>query len=324
MAEFVLPALYALFLWWFLTGAILYLDGLPRHTFKWTMGAAALVLAGAFIGLYGTAQDNSLFGAYAAFTCGVLIWGWQQISFYTGTITGPRKIPCKDGCSGWRHFGHALLANLYHETSIVACLGLTALILWGAPNQLGLWTVIVLWWMHESARINVFLGVRNLNENFLPEHMAFLKSFLRKKPMNLFFPVSVTVSTALTFWMWQSAAAAAGTAEAAGYSLLAAMMTLAVIEHWFLVLPIPAERLWDWGLKSRKPALHGSHDGGVSPGSGASTIHPYNDNQKTSCQHPEGESGPELEGRQQWTTTRFSKTASASSTPKAVTASSPI
>ena len=29
---------------------------------------------------------------------------------------------------------------------------------------------------------------------------------------------------------------------------------LAVLEHWFLVLPLPSEALWSWGLRSRASA----------------------------------------------------------------------
>ena len=39
---------------------------------------------------------------------------------------------------------------------------------------------------------------------------------------------------------------------AAGLALVLA--ALAVIEHWFLVVPIPATALWSWGLKSREAA----------------------------------------------------------------------
>ena len=49
--------------------------------------------------------------------------------------------------------------------------------------------------MHLSARLNVFLGVRNVSEEFVPAHMEVLKSFLTRKPMNLLFPVSVTAAT---------------------------------------------------------------------------------------------------------------------------------
>jgi G3E family GTPase len=33
---------------------------------------------------------------------------------------------------------------------------------------------------------------------------------------------------------------------------LATMMALAILEHWFLVIPLPAGKLWQWGLASRK------------------------------------------------------------------------
>jgi hypothetical protein len=38
-------------------------------------------------------------------------------------------------------------------------------------------------------------------------------------------------------------------------------MALAVIEHWFMILPIPAEALWRWSLKksegeSREPGSY--------------------------------------------------------------------
>ena len=39
------PVLYTLFAWWFSTGVILYLVGLPRATHKWTMAATTLLLA---------------------------------------------------------------------------------------------------------------------------------------------------------------------------------------------------------------------------------------------------------------------------------------
>ena len=29
------------------------------------------------------------------------------------------------------------------------------------------------------------------------------------------------------------------------------LLTLAILEHWFLVLPLPADALWSWGLRSR-------------------------------------------------------------------------
>ncbi len=255
MSEYVYPALFALFIWWFSTGVIIYLDGLPRRTFRWSMLGATVVLGGSLYGLAVSSADTSVTGAYIAFTCGLLAWGWQEISFYMGYVTGPRKQPCPEDCGGWRHFGHAIQTSLYHELAIIVAGAVVVWLTWGQPNQVGTWTFMVLWWMHQSAKLNVFLGVRNLNEEFLPEHLQFLRGFLTKKSMNLLFPLSVTISTVITAVLVQRALAPEATAfDAAGYTFLATLMALAVLEHWFLVLPLPAAALWNWWLRSRGKA----------------------------------------------------------------------
>jgi putative photosynthetic complex assembly protein 2 len=255
VADFALPILHAIFVWWFSTGVILYLDGLPTKTFKWSMAAATVVFGVALYGLYTSAGDATVSGAYAAFTYGLLAWGWQEISFYMGYVTGPRKRPCGEDCRGWRHFLHAVETSLYHELSILITLAVIVGLTWGQPNHVGLWTFVALWWMHESARLNVFLGVRNLNEEFLPDHMEFLKSFFNNsKPINLLFPVSVTVSTVVTVLLAQAALHPAATPfDLVAYTFIATMMALAILEHWFLVLPLPAAALWNWSLRSRTP-----------------------------------------------------------------------
>jgi putative photosynthetic complex assembly protein 2 len=42
------------------------------------------------------------------------------------------------------------------------------------PNQVGTGTFAVLWVMRISAKLNLFLGVRNLSEELLPPHLAYL------------------------------------------------------------------------------------------------------------------------------------------------------
>jgi hypothetical protein len=37
--------------------------------------------------------------------------------------------------------------------------------------------------------------------------------------------------------------------QATGLSFLITMMALGVIEHWFLVLPIPFAKIWGWWLR---------------------------------------------------------------------------
>ncbi len=251
-----LPALFALFVWWFSTGAIMILNGLPRQSFPWSMGGASIVLVGALVVLRDSAADASATGAYTAFTAALLAWAWIEMGFYLGFVTGPRRHACPPGCHGWRHFRHAIAANLYHEIAILVLLALAVGLTWGAPNQTGLWTLLVLHWMHLSARLNVFLGVSNLNADFLPEHLAHMRSFFRHRPMNLLFPISVSVSTIVALLLAQRAAGdPADALHVTGYSLVATLMVLAILEHWFLVLPLRAALawtgLWQWSLGER-------------------------------------------------------------------------
>jgi putative photosynthetic complex assembly protein 2 len=252
MHAYVFPSLFALFVWWFSTGAIIFLDNLPRKTFKWSMLGASFVFFFCLLGIAHTARQTSVTGAYAAFFYGLFAWGWQEISFYMGYVTGPRTEPCPENCGGFKHFVHAVQTSLWHELAIIASAAIVTYLSWGQPNQVGLWTFMVLWWMHQSAKLNVFFGVRNLNEEFLPEHLTFLKSFLKSKPMNLFFPISITVSMVIATILWQHAAAAPTVFTRSADTFLATMMTLAILEHWFLVIPLPAGKLWQWGLASRK------------------------------------------------------------------------
>lgn len=252
--EYALPIAYALCLWWFSTGLIFYLDQLPVRTFRWSMAGATVLLGLSLYVIWSMRGDTSLWGVYASFTAGVLAWGWQEISLYTGFVTGPRKHRCAEGCSGWRHFGHAIGVNLWHEIAIIMVAMIIAGLSWSSENQWGLWSYLLLWIMHLSARLNVFLGVRNVSEEFVPAHMEVLKSFLTRKPMNLLFPVSVTGGTIGAVLLFQKAFSATNPGEVAGFSLLAALASLAVIEHWLLMLPLPVEKLFRWSLPQRANA----------------------------------------------------------------------
>ena len=75
--------------------------------------------------------------------------------------------------------------------------------------------------------------------------------------MNLLFPVSVTLATIVTALLLINVLAAPiASFERTGFMLLATLSALAVLEHWFLVVPIPFEKLWSWGLSERHHTPH--------------------------------------------------------------------
>jgi putative photosynthetic complex assembly protein 2 len=241
--------------WWFSTGVILYLDGLPRWTFKWTMLSATALLLLALVGLLVTGRDTRVTGAYLAFTCALMVWAWQEIAFLLGYITGPRRQACPDDARGWARAMFAVQAVLHHELALVALGGCVFLATWGSPNQTGLWTYLVLWTMRQSAKLNVFLGVRNLNETFLPVHLAYMQSYFARKAMNPLFPFSVFCGSAVAWLIWEAALLSPDPFAATSFAFAATLLTLAVLEHWFLVLPLPSEALWSWGLRSRAASV---------------------------------------------------------------------
>lgn len=250
-----LPVLFAVFVWWFSTGIVLLLDGLPRTTFRWSHLLSTVLAIGAFIGLAHTAAQTTVTGAYCAFTCALLVWGWHELSFLTGWVTGPRQRGADRGARGWVRFVQAVGAILWHELAILGSGALIAAITWNAPNQVGLSTFAVLWVMRISAKLNVFLGVRNLSIELLPPHLAYLASYFRRRAMNLLFPFSITASTVVAAWMVNDAidAREAG-AYATGQLLVATLLVLAIVEHWLLVLPLQATALWRWAMRRRDAA----------------------------------------------------------------------
>jgi putative photosynthetic complex assembly protein 2 len=248
----IFAALFTVFVWWFSTGVILYLNGMPRATHKWTMLGATLMLIAALVALRSTAHVTEVWAAYCAFTSAVLVWAWQEIGFLLGYVTGSRKTECPKGIGGWRRFGFAAEAVVYHELALIVLAALIWLVTFDGPNQIGLWTYLVLWAMRQSAKLNVYLGVRNLNEEFLPQHLKYMQSYFVRKPMNVFLPISVVVSLLIAVPLWQSVyAAGSGSFEAIGLALVATLFSLAILEHLFLVIPLPFEALWRWGLRSR-------------------------------------------------------------------------
>ena len=84
-----------------------------------------------------------------------------------------------------------------------------------------MWTYLVLWGMRQSAKLNLFLGVRNLGVEFLPQHLRYLQSFFRRRAMNALFPLSIVAATLLVVLLARRTLhPEALPFETAGYALL--------------------------------------------------------------------------------------------------------
>jgi putative photosynthetic complex assembly protein 2 len=241
MSQIFIPVLFALLMWWISTGVILRVVMLPPRTYPASVAVAAAITGAALLGL-ATVPKADASDAYVTFTCVLAVWGFVELTFLTGYVTGPRKTALPIGVTGWRRFRFAIETILFHELLLLA--GAAAVLIAAGPdNGIASGTYAVLWVMRLSAKLNLFLGVPSLNADLLPRQLAHLASYFRNRSMNVLLPVSIVgsaVATALLF----DRAASGDDYSTAGYALLGALLALALLEHLFMLMPFPVAALW--------------------------------------------------------------------------------
>lgn len=254
MIDYLLALAAVTLAWWLSTGVVLLLNHRGDATRRIAMLGMSGVCASALLALPENSHDLSAAGALFGFLCGLCIWAWLEMSYLMGFITGPRAAACPDGASSRSRFWHGLQASLYHELLVLSAMLLTTMLTWAGGNSVAAATCITLGLMRWSAKLNLFLGVRNYNQDWLPERLAYLDSYTRRARMNALFPLSVTAASALAFYLLLQALATNDPFLRAADLLVSALLTLAVLEHWFLVLPFGESALWRWAQQDTAPA----------------------------------------------------------------------
>ncbi len=241
MADFLLAALFVTLVWFFSTGGILWLNRLPRELHQGAIVAAIPAAAAAFCGHLVAANEAGPAAAYLGFASAIVIWGWHEMSFLMGFVTGPNRAPLDPGAHGWRRFRASAATLIHHEIALALTLAGMAAMTWGAPNQVGTLTFALLFAMRLSTKLNIFLGVPNLSAELLPPHLAYLKSHFRVAPTNLLFPVSLLASVALLLHL-------GGRLGETGAALLFTLAFLGLVEHLVMMLPVRDADLWKWAM----------------------------------------------------------------------------
>ena len=247
MSALALPLLFATVLWFVATGVVLWLDRLPRTTWPTSIVAATVASGFAMAGVIATAPLTGPAAAYAAFACALVIWGWHELSFLMGFVTGPNRAACPDGARGWRRFRLAAATLIHHEIAMAATVVVLAAATWGQPNQTATLTFVLLFVMRLSAKLNVFAGVPHLSTDMMPDHMRYLASYFRVRPPGLTFALSTLGVIVLAAVLADLALRSHG-GVATGYALAFALVLLALVEHAFLVVPWRDSRLFRWAL----------------------------------------------------------------------------
>ncbi len=248
MSSYLLAISIALLGWWLSTGIILYLNLLPRRSHAWSVGGFALLALASLALLPGISAEHSQPAAIAGFAVALTVWGALEISYLMGFLTGNNSQPCPAGISGWRRFRLAIATSIHHELAVVACGVAIIALSWKAPNQVAAGTYLTLWLMRWSAKLNLYLGVSNFNEHWLPERNRYLVSYMRTRAMNWLFPFSVGLATIVATLLALAASSADNAVDRLSSSLVCTLLALAILEHWFLVLPVRDSALWQWAI----------------------------------------------------------------------------
>ncbi len=261
-----LAAGIALFAWWFATGAILWrvrvadnraqAGDSDAHAMSVLMGVPVLAFGIAMV--LGARDDPSANGTYLGFLGALALWGWIELAFLSGVITGPNREPCPTFARPTNRFWRAVGTILWHEAALFCTLGALAFLGVGAQNPFAFYTFALLLFARISAKFNLFFGVPRINTQFLPLPLRHLPSHFRFARMNPLFPVSVTALTAATALFLERTVTATTPGTTTGFALLTCLCALALLEHWFMVLPLPDEKLWRWMLPVAKPTSQSS------------------------------------------------------------------
>lgn len=233
-------ALTALGLWWGSTQVLLWL---VRLTTLRTQNLAALSLGVvSAIAATWSAWAESVAAVYVGFSAALGLWGAFEIAFLSGAVLG---IDARASGSGllsraWAAFR----AILWNELALLATLAALAVATWGAPNAIAFHAFGALWAMRASAKLNLFLGVRNLCTEFLPDTVAHLGRHFRRAPINPLYPFSVLAGTLAAAFLLRAGLHAETPAEAVSMAFLTALVTFGTLEHWLMLTPLSPLQLW--------------------------------------------------------------------------------
>lgn len=255
MSEFGLALLVALTGWWFSTGVILWLVHRSQRHHRKIFALSTLTMLLAFYGVATSVYESTPQSVVLAFCLALLLWGWLEMGYLMGFITGPRKEVCPDGATTASRMRLGLGTCLWHELTLLAMVAVLFLLSWQQPNQTALWTFTVLWLMRWSSKLNLVLGVRNYNQSWLPEHLAYVHSYIPRRVLNPLFPVSVVVGGVVTFLLFNAAMQTPELGLMIGLTLAGAIAALGTLEHLFLMAPLRDAALWDWAAPDRGPAV---------------------------------------------------------------------
>ena len=238
MLQLLAAALASIGIWWASTAVLIFFNFIPGAQIWVFLTSLTLAISGG-TWLLRNGDRTGTRAAYISFTAGLLVWGFAESSFYTGFIFGLDLPPIQVDGPGVDSFFHVIGLSLWHE---LLALGLGILAAWKvktARNPFGWYVFLMLFLFHQSAKLNVFLGVQNTGKEFIPDTVATLRPHMTEASMNPLFPISIMVITVIAWTMLRkSLDTSIPRWRRIGFVLIGTMAALALLEHWFLMIPL--------------------------------------------------------------------------------------
>jgi putative photosynthetic complex assembly protein 2 len=250
----VIAGLVVLLAWWLSTGLVLGLVWQPERRHRGILAAASVLGAAAAFAALWSSREATVLGAYVGFAASLMLWAWHELAFLLGIVTGPNKGPCPAEAHGWTRFVAATATLIHHEVALASTLALLTAATWASPNHVAAGTFAVLWTMRLSSKLNLFLGVRNVTVEFVPEKLRHLVTYFGRRRSNPLMPIALAGSSCVLALLVDRAVRTGESPHAeVAATLLATLLALAVLEHLFLCMPLSEAALWRWALPGRIP-----------------------------------------------------------------------
>ncbi len=242
--EIVGAAFASLAIWWATTAVLIFFN-FVEGAGPWVATISfSLALLGA-VWLFRNGDRVGVAATYLSFTAGLMVWGFVKSSLYSGLIVGPpvgpEGLPPIGLGPSVASFLQVLELLIFHE---LLAFGLVVVAIRQARrvrNPVGFHVFILLYACHESAKLNVFLGVQNTSADLIPDSVSFLRPFMTEATWNPLFAVSVTLITIIGWAILrQSLDDRLPRWKRIGAVLIGTMGFLGLLEHWFLMFPLEA------------------------------------------------------------------------------------
>ena len=204
--------------------------------------ASLFALVGAVL-VVRTRDETTVRSARLAFLGSALIWWWCSTLFYAGfgmriadnIASGPRTLTLAV---------QAIDATLRPDLFGVLALLLVGMTVWRRPNRVALWMLLTFWGTLQTAKLNVFMGVRNSGIDWLPDHLVGLSRYFGPPQNSPLLPATIALLTIGFLIVTVRAWNAPGAFRTHMLAMIAFLLSLALLEHALLGVNLTPP-LWD-------------------------------------------------------------------------------